>query len=175
MNTLIARAALCAGLFAAVTAQAAPALMSTEWAADACKAWNRDPVLTDKLVESGWISNNKSRGFKVMQIFRSDCAGSPRIEMRIALKDGKATCVYGGKIETAKLDSDADYVMYAETARWKEMGAGEYGPMRAMMFGRLEFEGPKMEAMGNMGPFENFLLLAGKVPSDSAQCPAKNP
>jgi hypothetical protein len=30
-----------------------------------------------------------------------------------------------------------------------------------------------MEAMGNMGPFENFLLLAGKVPGDTAACPAK--
>jgi putative sterol carrier protein len=80
--------------------------------------------------------------------------------------------VYGGKVETATLASDADYVMYAQTAHWKEMGAGEYGPMRAMMFGRLHFSGPMMEAMGNMGPFENFLLLVGKVPADPASCPA---
>jgi putative sterol carrier protein len=51
------------------------------------------------------------------------------------------------------------------------MGKGEYGPMRAMMFGRLEFEGPKGEAMSNMGPFENFLLLVGKVPSEAGSCP----
>jgi putative sterol carrier protein len=43
--------------------------------------------------------------------------------------------------------------------------------MKAMMFGRLNFEGPKMEAMGNMGPFANFLLLVGKVPGDWAACP----
>ena len=61
--------------------------------------------------------------------------------------------------------------MWAETARWREMGAGDYGPMRAMMFGRLNFEGPKMEAMGNMGPFGGFLLLVGKVPGDWAACP----
>jgi len=30
-----------------------------------------------------------------------------------------------------------------------------------------------MEAMGNMGPFENFLLLVGKVPADATACPAK--
>jgi len=27
--------------------------------------------------------------------------------------------------------------------------------------------------MGNMGPFENFLLLVGKVPSETGSCPAK--
>jgi len=63
--------------------------------------------------------------------------------------------------------------MWAETGRWIEMGKGEYGPMRAMMFGRLKFDGPMMEAMGNMGPFGSFLLLVGKVPGDVASCPAK--
>jgi putative sterol carrier protein len=53
------------------------------------------------------------------------------------------------------------------------MGKGEYGPMRAMMFGRLGFDGPMMEAMRNMGPFENFLLLVGKVTGDTATCPGK--
>jgi hypothetical protein len=28
-----------------------------------------------------------------------------------------------------------------------------------------------MEAMANMGPFENFLLLVGKVQADSGSCP----
>ena len=51
------------------------------------------------------------------------------------------------------------------------MGAGDYGPMRAMMFGRLNFEGPKLEAMGNMGPFGGFLRLVGKVPGDWQSCP----
>jgi putative sterol carrier protein len=45
--------------------------------------------------------------------------------------------------------------------------------MRAMMFGRLSFQGPMGEAMGNMGPFESFLLLVGKVPSSTASCPAR--
>jgi putative sterol carrier protein len=53
------------------------------------------------------------------------------------------------------------------------MGRGEYGPMRAMFFNRLQFEGPRFEAMGNMGPFESFLLLVGKVPGDAASCPAR--
>jgi len=157
----------------AAPALAAPVLMSADWAKEACEAWNKDPVLTDKLVESGWMKNDKDRGFKVMQIYRSDCGDKPSAELRIAQKDNKAMCVYGGAPETATLDSGADYVMKAETARWVEMGKGEYGPMKAMMLGRLGFEGPMMEAMGNMGPFENFLLLVGKVPGDTGSCPAK--
>ncbi len=92
------------------------------------------------------------------------------MELRISAKDGKALCVTGGR-STDKLDLDVDYAMTADTKRWTEMGKGEYGPMRAMMFGRLSFDGPMGEAMGNMGPFESFLLLVGKVPGDTAACP----
>ena len=112
------------------------------------------------------------RGFKVIQVYRTDCTASPRVELRIAAQDGMARCTYGGKLETAKLDPSADYVMHAQTARWQEMGRGEYGPMRAMMFGRLKFDGPMFEAMDNMGPFESFLLLVGKVKASAAACPA---
>jgi putative sterol carrier protein len=166
---VIAVAAL-AGV-AEVSAQTTGVAMSSPWAKAMCSAWNEDATLTDKLVESGWIKNDAGHGFKIMQIYRADCPKSARIEMQIELKDNKAQCVYGGAARTAKLESSADYLMWAETPRWREMGAGEYGAMRAMMFGRLNFEGPKMEAMGNMAPFENFLRLVGKVPGDWAACP----
>jgi putative sterol carrier protein len=159
-------------MLAAGSAQAAgPVLMSADWGAAACAAWNADPVLTRDLVESDWIKNDKGRGYKVMQVYREDCGDQPTAELRVSLRDGMAHCVYGGAVQTARLESGADYVMYAETKRWLEMGAGEYGPMKAMTFGRLGFKGPKMEAMGNMGPFTNFLLLVGKVPSDAETCP----
>jgi len=151
------------------TAVAAP-LMSEEWAKAACTAWNLDPVLTKDLFETGWAANDKKRGYKTLQVARKDCKSSPKVEVRIAPKDGKALCVSGG-LSTAKLDLDVDYAMTADTKRWIEMGKGEYGPMRAMMFGRLSFDGPMGEAMGNMGPFESFLLLVGKVPGDTASCP----
>lgn len=153
---------------ASVTAMAAP-LMSEEWAKSACTAWNQDATLTKDLHETGWAANDKKRGYKALQVARKDCKSSPKVELRIAAKDGKAMCVSGGK-SVDKLDLDVDYAMTAETKRWIEMGKGEYGPMRAMMFGRLSFEGPMGEAMGNMGPFEGFLLLVGKVPGDAA-CP----
>jgi len=152
-------------------AQAAPVMMSSDWAKDACVAWNADSTLTAGLKDSGWTLNDAGRGYKVIHVYRTDCKGSRPVELRIATKEAKATCAYGGAIETAKLDDGADYLMHAETPRWVEMGKGDYGPMKAMLFGRLKFEGPKMEAMANMGPFESFLLLVGKVPSDAASCP----
>ena len=45
-------------LSTATAAQAAgPVMMSPEWGAAACAAWNADPVLTRDLVESGWIKS----------------------------------------------------------------------------------------------------------------------
>ena len=158
--------------FAAIAAHADPVLMSPEWAGQFCRAWNQDPVLTKKLVESKWVSNDKGRGYKIVQVYRTDCDDSPYVELRLQLKDGAAQCAYGGGVQTAKPDLDVDYVMNAYTKRWVEMGKGEYGPMKGMMSGRLKFDGPMFEAMNNMGPFESFLLLVGKVPGDSGQCPA---
>lgn len=159
-----------AALAAVSAAGAAPTMMSPQWAEAMCQAWNADRTLTQDLVESGWIDNHKGRGFKVMQVYRADCDGSARIELRVSARDGRAVCVYGGKAES-KLDGDADYLMWADTGRWVEMGKGEYGPMRAMLFRRLRFDGPMNEAMANMTPFGSFLLLVGKVPGDTAACP----
>ncbi len=163
---------ICSVLFAAGThaARAASPLMSQHWAVQACEAWNAEPILTDGLIDSEWIKNDAARGYKIIQLYRSDCRESPRAQIRISIEDDKAKCVYGGGVDK-ELDLNVDYIMYADTGRWKEMGRGEYGPMRGMLFGRLKFEGPKWEAMKNMGPFRKFLLLVGKVPSDVDTCP----
>lgn len=154
----------------ASVAQAAP-MMSAEWTAQACEAWNKDALLTGGLAEK-WIKNDKARGYKIIHLYRTDCGAATKTELKIQLKDGKAMCTYGGAVQTTKLDLEVDYEMHAETTRWNEMGKGEYGPMKAMMFGRLKFQGPKVEAMSVMGPFEAFLLMPGKVAGEAA-CPAK--
>ena len=139
-------------------ASANPVFMSADWAKQACEAWNADKGLTEKLQESGWVANHKNRGYKTLRVSRGDCpAAAPLAELRIAPKDGKALCVQAGSAGSAALDTDADYLMRAETRRWLEMGRGEYGPMG--------------EAMGNMGPFEGFLRLVGSVPGDTSACP----
>ena len=143
--------------------------MSAEWAELACEAWNEDERLTGELGK--WMQNDLDRGFKIMQIYRRDCEDSARVEMRIENRDGSTECVYGGAVTVEELNKKADYLMFADTRRWQEMGAGKYGPMKAMMFGRLKFKGPKGEAMNNMGPFGNFLVLTGQVPSNAEVCP----
>lgn len=157
-------------LFSSV-AKAEPVLMSAAWAEQACAAWNEDPTLTDKLYESDWVKNNLERGYKIIILYRTDCPNSKRAELKISEAEGKAECIYGGKVVEKTVNKRADYIMHATTQRWMEMGAGKYGPMKAMMMRRLKFKGPTMEAMGNMGPFKNFLLLAGSVPSDTSSCP----
>ncbi|MCP4201988.1 MAG: sterol-binding protein [bacterium] len=149
-------------------------LMDSQWAELACEAWNENPTLTDELAAPGWVANNKDRGYKVIQIYRTDCEASPWVELHIADQDGKAICVYGGPIKTEELISGVDYIMHAQTHRWQEMGAGNYGPMKGMITGRLKFKGPKWEAMKNMGPFTSFLQLAGEVPSDASVCPEES-
>ncbi|MFW2438758.1 MAG: SCP2 sterol-binding domain-containing protein [Arenicellales bacterium] len=148
-----------------------PAMMSVEYIKQFCAAWNADGLMTKGLADSEWIDNDGDKGFKVIQLYRRDCPDSPRVEMQFERQDNKAMCVYAGKIENPDLDRTADYEMFADTDRWIEIGNGDYGPMKAMMFGRLKFKGPKIEAMGNMGPFKNFLLLFGHFPSDPTVCP----
>lgn len=163
--------ALAALAIFSTAAHAAPPLMSAAWTAEACAAWNKDPVLTDGL-SGKWIENDKGRGYKIIKLYRTDCGEATETELKIEKKDERAICVYGGAAQTTKMDYDVDYTMHATTERWEEMGSGEYGPMKAMMFGRLKFTGPKLEAMSVMGPFEAFLRLPGKIPYDKA-CPAK--
>ena len=147
-----------------------PVLMSAPWTAAICDAWNGTEKLTQGLAK--WIENDLDRGYKIIQIYRLDCEDSPHVELRLAPDEaGEVRCTYGGAIEDDSLDLDADYIMFAKTHRWLEMGDGAYGPMKGMFTGRLKFKGPKWEAMHNMGPFTSFLVLTGSIESDSEACP----
>ena len=160
-----------AALAAFATASHAAPMMSAEWTAQACDAWNKDATLTDGL--AGQMDQER-QGPRLQDHspVSHRLRRSHQSEMKIMAKDGKAMCVYGGAVQNPKMDYAVDYTMHATTERWNEMGAGEYGPMKAMMFGRLKFAGPKVEAMSVMGPFEAFLRMPGKIPGDKA-CPAK--
>ncbi|MBI3393017.1 MAG: hypothetical protein HY039_07495, partial [Nitrospirae bacterium] len=91
-----------------------PVLMSSEWAAQACEAWNKDKVLTEELEKSGWTKNDKGRGYKVLHIYRTNCPNDPRVELKIQSKDKKAVCAAGGAT-TVTPDTSVDYIMHAET------------------------------------------------------------
>jgi len=63
--------------------------------------------------------------------------------------------------------------MHATDEDWACMGEGSFGcgAMSATTTGKLKLGGPKMVAMGVMGPFDGFLVLTGKVAGDKASCP----
>lgn len=151
--------------------------MDVNWAKQACNAWNKNAVLTTQLgskSSSKWIKNDAKRGYKVIQMYRSQCGAKTKVQMNIADKGGKAMCIYAGKPDGKKLNLAVDYVMHATDRNWTCMGRGSFGcgAMGAMMSGKLKFIGPKMEAMNVMGPFASFLRLAGAVPGNKgATCP----
>ena len=140
--------------------------MDASWAKQACDSWNLNPTLTTKL--SDWIKNDKKRGYKLVQMYRTQCGEKSKVQLTIANKDGKAMCIYGGKPDGKKLDYSVDYVMHATDKNWECMGKGSWGcgAMGAMASQKLKFNGPKMEAMGVMGPFGQFLRLAGTIPGN---------
>ena len=150
----------------------AATFMDAQWASQMCKAWNNSD-LTAKLGGDSWAANNAGRGYKVIHLYREKCGDKSKVELEISDKDGKAHCSYGGAVKHAKLNSDVDYLMHATDEDWICMGEGSFGcgAMGAMTTGKLKFKGPKMEAMGVMGPFDGFLVLTGKVAGDKASCP----
>jgi putative sterol carrier protein len=167
MRNFLAGACFLAIASSTTYAVAEPVMISEEWGKAACEAWNSDQVLSKGLFESGWVLNQKNKkGYRIIEIYRSDCPNSPHLQLKLEPKDGSAVCVGSGKM----FDKDWDFLMYAKTEHWASMGKGEVGPMGGMMTGKLKFEGSMWEAMQNMGPFKNFLLLFGKVPSDAKTC-----
>ncbi len=158
--------------FMATTASA-DNFMSPTWAKAACAAWNKNATLTGELGGDTWAANNNKRGYKIIQMYRTECGNATKVQLTIEDKDGKAMCTYGGAPDGKKLNTSYDYIMNATDKRWTELGEGKYGPMKAMMFGRLKFKGPKTEAMSVMGAFGSFLKLAGGVPGEKGKdhCP----
>ena len=154
------------------SAALATEFMDKTWAKKTCDAWNKNSTLTTGLAE--WSKNNKDRGYKLIQIYRTQCGTKSKIQLNIVNKGGKAICTYGGKPDGKKVDYDVDYLMHASDKDWTCMGKASFGcgAMGAMMSGKLQFKGPKVEAMGVMGPFGGFLELTGAVAGTKGKtCP----
>ncbi|MBK5939429.1 sterol-binding protein [Halochromatium roseum] len=143
--------------------------MSNAWAKQACDAWNKSSTLTNELAD--WAKNDDDRGFKTIQMYRDKCGLGSKVELKISHKDGKAICTYGGAVTNSNPDYGVDYLMHATDENWTCMGEGKCKAAGSMMTGKLKFSGPKMEAMGVMGPFNAFLALTGSVGGDMNTCP----
>ncbi len=165
---------LVAALFGSMSFGAQSAtFMDAAWASQLCQAWNKNAKLTGKLGGDGWVTNNAGRGYKSLQMYRTKCGAGSKVELEISDKDGKAICTYGGAVKNKSPNYDVDYLMYATDEDWTCMGKGSFGcgAMGAMTTGKLKFTGPKMEAMGVMGPFDAFLVMTGTIPGDMSSCP----
>ncbi len=169
----VANSFVAALAFAFSASSHAGVFMDAAWASELCKAWNANAALTQGLGGDAWAKNDAGRGYKAIQLYRSKCGEKSKVELEIANKDGKALCSYGGAVKHAKVDYAVDYLMYADDEAWTCMGEGKFGcgAMGAMASGKLKFQGPKMEAMGVMGPFDKFLVMTGAVPGDKGTCP----
>ncbi len=176
------------GLITVLSVLATPVIadtyMDAAWAKKACDAWNANSTLTNQLANNvdeddddgegyKWVDNNAGRGYKLVQMYRTSCGASTKIQLIIQNKDGKAMCTSAGKPDGKKMNFSVDYLMHASDKNWDCMGKGSFGcgAMGAMMSGKLKFQGPKVEAMKVMGPFESFLKVAGKTAGDKASCP----
>jgi putative sterol carrier protein len=159
----------------ATTAANAGEFMDAAWAKQACDAWNADSTLTSGLMDTdgySWAKNNKDRGYKLIQMYRTDCGETSKVQLNITAEGDKAKCSFGGAPDGKAMDADVDYLMHATDADWTCMGEGKFGcgAMGAMASGKLKFKGPKIEAMKVMSPFESFLKLTGKVAGDKTAC-----
>lgn len=145
--------------------------MDALWAEQACEAWNKNETLITKLGDK-WINNDADRGYKIVQMYRTDCGEKTKIQLTLVEDDGKAMCSYGGEPDDKAFNKKQDYLMHASDEHWICIGAGKFGcgAMGAMMSGKLKFTGPKMEAMGVMKPFGAFLRLTGELGGEKVAC-----
>lgn len=159
MKKVVLTLCVCAGLSNATV------MMDATYARELCNLWNQTPSLVNMA-----SSSSEWRGAPVRKLFlyRKDCR-SRWVELYIQNQNGRAICTYGGWAKDRR--NGNDFLMYATTKDWIEMGRGDYGPMHAMMFGDLSFRGPKFVAMANMGPFSHFLRLLGRIPANTSACP----
>ncbi len=174
-RTMLVMTLLTAG-FCSNVAQAS-LFMDAEWASKACAAWNENEILTRQLVKTEdnyrWITNDAGRGYKLIQLYRTNCSEPSKIQLDIALQEGKAMCTYGGEPDGKAFNPQVDYLLHATDPDWMCIGEGEFGcgAMGAMMSGRLNFTGPKMEVMDVMEAFSTLLRMTAEVPGLRATCP----
>jgi putative sterol carrier protein len=149
--------------------------MDKAWAQNLCSQWNKSATLSKQLAGATWVDNNAGRGYKLIQMYRSECGASTKVQLTIKNQKGKAVCTYGGKPDSSALNSKVDYVMHAKDKHWVCMGAGKFGcgAAGAISTGKLQLNGPVAEAKRIMQPFSAFLKLVGQVPGKKGvdHCP----
>ena len=154
--------------------------MDKEWAELVCQTWNENDVLgrelgllpSDGVVGTQWIANDGGRGYKVIQLYRTECGAASKVQLTIINKGDNAFCQYGGRPDGKILDIEMDYIMHASDSDWDCIINAKWGcgAMGAIISGKLKLEGPKLEVMNTVEPFARFLRLLGTVKGDKKAC-----
>jgi putative sterol carrier protein len=151
--------------------------MDASWAKKVCNKWNGNTMLNNQLA-GAWIANNAGRGYKLIQMYRTECGASSKIQLTIRNKGGQAICTYGGYPNNKGLNRAVDYVLHAKDKHWVCMGEGKFGcgAIGAMKTGKLQFSGPQAEMKQVIAPFSAFLSLVGQTSGSKGvdHCPNNN-
>ena len=138
-------------------------MLDAAYTADLCQAWNKSSL--PKRVGrsgSGWIDSAGSKGKQVLVINRRDCKGWKKVQLVIeADAKGQAMCVSGGAFDGKQ---KLTWKFEPTSLHWADFSDG-FGTfdMPKIMKG---FVGPYGTAMNNLGNFEIFFAVAGKLALD---------
>jgi hypothetical protein len=133
--------------------------LDAEYASTLCTGWNQT-TLPAKLGRngSGWIDSADSQGAQVVVIQRRDCSNWKPVMLHIeADGSGAARCVKGA----LHAGEPFQWRFQPTTEQWADFSDG-FGvlQMPGIMSG---FVGPYNTAAANVGNFEVFFALAGKL------------
>jgi hypothetical protein len=135
------------------------ALLDANFASSLCEAWNASSLTTD-LGRSGseWIDSAGSTGTQTMVVGRRDCNNFQKVQLVItADENGNAICQSGGNYGGGEFQ----WKFEPTTEQWADFTDG-FGVMKmpGIMSG---FVGPYPTAAANIGNFEVFFALAGRI------------
>ena len=151
--------------------------MDAGWAKKVCNKWNTNNILSQQLAGS-WIANDAARGYKLIQMYRTECGASSKIQLTIQSKGGRALCTYGGYPNNKRFNVSVDYLLHAKDKHWICMGEGKFGcgAMGAIKTGKLKFKGSQVEMKQVIEPFSTFLNLVGQISGNRGidHCPSSN-
>jgi len=88
MKTSILLAAAAVAMSTAMPANAAK-FMDATWAKSMCDAWNANDKLTTGLGGDKWMKNDAGRGYKIIQLYRTQCGPQTKVELKIVRRTAR--------------------------------------------------------------------------------------
>ena len=124
-----------------------PKFLTPEWIAEYAHYWNQNETLINSL-----------KNFNARIKYYIEGGDQPPVYIHVE----------GGEVKNCGIANGGkyDFEMWATPDDWKTIVSGEMGPKAAMLTKKLKFKGSMITAMKYMGPFQESLILMGKVPTE---------